>query len=767
MRKNHLEYVSLKEHNDDFYSLQLFNQSWFHNTVKFFIILVSIADYISNITLIILLVLSEHLYYILSVLFGAAWLASGAVQVSYFISTWDNIRNHYSASTSFQLFLRDARFMILHILGVLPFFRYYQVTTNEIEDRQHKLHNGRQQSHRQKRYELHSTRSFKVCCQNQKVAPWLNDIIPKLELFFLRSMIEGVILSGFLLIWLFFQNWQDSNSNNFNTLDYVERVTMMSLLLKLINVLLSFFVLQINWSYQFSIHIQYADSLACVSDLLRHYWTLIMIIYSIIYDNGNLTLLQLYFYPCTICVILLAIFKCYNAKSNNTLNLLLQTQSPMVANMVGIFYWPFLFICELISCQLKFLFFYDFVSVGFIDAFWLQDINWTKTNCSYVVLSLKTYENYYITMNTISHYLANYENISLKNILSKKNNTCDNVKLNQQIGCLNYQLLRFCLLKEIEKSEKKSKHNHRNNDNENAGNDDNVSASDENKADDDHNNIDNSSKTHLKILTKLFNRLKHLENKNLLDNAIHDFDYSQWSSSSPDSNTIPNEDVENSVNNIVTYADKLYQDILDYVWMISAPDLLSNLSQFARTTKKSFAGTIMRGLFACDFILSRINLILFPLYCWIFISLKDIWNKIVTKGKQLELLIIIMFGLVVAVYIITFYAFIKYKFPLFYKMRHVLPVNMLSKQERHDRDRTDYFSRFFGHFQFEKDTIGKKILNASIEQCQGLQMRPLIEKMVVRHFGKDIGSVLLLYVPLWDDKHYHRFTSPLYDSKLL
>ena len=157
------------------------------------------------------------------------------------------------------------------------------------------------------------------------------------------------------------------------------------------------------------------------------------------------------------------------------------------------------------------------------------------------------------------------------------------------------------------------------------------------------------------------------------------------------------------------------------------------------------------------FVFWRMHLMMFPIYSLIFYSI-DIYNdSIITDGSNtivsnvnaLQALIMIGLFFSVILYCVTFGLVLFLLLPMYYKLSFILPSNRLIKQNESDTEQDDFY-QVMKLLQLARVGDAQRIFCEIMCQCHALELRPAKAKVVIQYYGKDIGRIVLMYLPVYD-----------------
>ena len=727
---------------DTLYSLRFFHSRWWSRTVTYAVMLLSVGDHISNVIFVIMLWKSKLLSFFCCYL--VAWVIVGWLQIFHCIMTWrtsDHSSYYRVTSTSdnichcCHIFILCFIAFIGYLCCLLPFSKLFFTSFDNYSNK----------------IQYAWPSQLKIIFKNQRIYSVLSKLFSKLELFFFRIVVETIPFAVLILFTIFVclefdssyctqmhqipiinDDYNNNNNNNNNnnaradlqlslylklkfqlliTLIY-NNIILLSLGLKFINLSLVLFILQIKSSYKISIHLQLSSTLAAITDITRYLSSFIVVLLVCHQVNRNSRVLfaYMYFVPCLIPVVIITFFRfiqyvkntavnancCCLGNNPNNINTNLNMGS-MIENIYYITVFIIGFPITLMDTQLRTTIYFDFMTIRFFNVFFLQNQTWHETNCPLDVVRLAKYQNYYSTLTKIAHYLANYHHLNIK-----FKDIHNNIKLNQQIGCLNYQIVSNCVAaSQIEPTDRFLSRN---------------VYSDE-----------------INFLTSIGSKLQHSQQTQLLRNSIQ---------------CLQEKDTFKDNGKFFLGIMRKFEnrDESIAVYLLSSMGIINTIDKIAEFERnKCFSGLLT--VLVISFIISRINIIIFPFYWWILIDNEDIINLDI----KLKCLVNVLLYLTIVLYIATFYIWIRYHLPLVYKIRHVLPLEMLSNLESKSTmqptirrcARADVIITKF-------DGIADRIVSASIQQYEALQNRPLVQTLICRHFGHDVGKIVLQYTPIWD-----------------
>ena len=678
-----------------FYSLQFFNSMWFKQIIILSIKFLSTVDHVSNIIVGIWLFTSKTNHNIIGLRWGysVAVIIAALIQLLHLV--WNFQLNNQIHDKLTKILIKIAMTfvgLVGYICFLIPW--PYFVYCNRF-DRSH----------------LKST-FYSHLCSHQTIYPLICDLVDSLHVFFVRVLVETIPFSC-VMVSILTSGYRCSN--DFNSTyhdDYIRygihgfscnyvnitSTIYLSLCLKIISLLITLFVLRIVHSTQISFHTQLRDGLICIGEITRFLCSLMIVflVYMLQLDKYYI-LLQLYFIPTVVCVLIITFYQVMH-----------DCKFAVVCFSPILFSW---------NCVIFFLAF-NVLTIAFCnDQHLLEDKTWHIMHCIMTAMSSPTY---YSLLNKISHYFANYQNINTLDINQ-------NIRLNQQIGCINYQIIDFLNQYFISNQEKK------------------IPFPD---------SIKSKGPKIKAYLVEAAKKLEHSLQTEKLNNSIQLLQQQLLQESKSDIGV----DKYPLTNSMHIFFFNIINVIADHEYIRDFRDRYHYNGEFA--------------VVAISFLISRIIMIILPFYWWFFIDYKGL-------EKQLQYFVNFCLYLLTFLYIAIGYVLIRYQFPLFYKMKHVLPV----PTERKFKWRYRHILNLLIRYSFRncdrdelavvhvQNKIDEELFNASIRQFNGIQIRPMVHQVICMFFGKDLGQIVFQYVPIWDQTNqtsiYHTFfTSDIDDIQV-
>ena len=672
-----------------FYSWQFFQTIWFKQTIKFLIILIAVADHISNIIVGIWLYIyhTNHNVTTLRWAYAIVAIIVALIQVLHLILNF-----RFGISIRRQRFMTQILIKTAMTLAGLVGYVFCLIPCFVI---------------------VNYSVSPNICCffllypyirEHQTIYPLISHLIHKLHGLFVRVCIETIPFSCIMVSILangcscddkFHSNARvnlngvaESNKNSNNDYSYdsyrhsrdngficgnIVSIIYVSLCLKIINVLITVFIFRIAESRKISFHTQLSNGFICVAEITRFLCSLgiIFLVYWLRLDKYYI-LLQVYIIPTFICITILTIFECMH-------------KNKMI----------FVFPGYLIDTSISFFKAFNVKTVAF-DSHngFLEDTTWDRIHCTVAMRS----HSYYSILNKISYLFANYRYINSFNI-------SQNIQLNQQIGCINYQIINYCN-QYLECHQKETFPT----------------------------SIHDWNKTRCLLIKSRFVQIEKE-----LEQSLHTQQFC---------NAIKLMETNSLEKDMFPLTNSL--DIFFFA-VIHATIHHKYVTKFCNNYH--YPGEF--SIVAISFIISRIIGIMFPFYWWLFIDYTAV-------DKQLQDFVSFCLYSLAVLYITTGWVLVRYRIPLFYKMKHVLSTQMIlpygtdSYYPKAVRHLIGYCFRKRKPNVFLLDKMDDKLLNASMMQFKALQSRPVVEQVLCIYFGKDLGGIIYQYVPVWDQSDQRR-----------
>ena len=647
-----------------FYSLKFFKSMWFKQIIMVSIKFMSTADHISNIIVGIWLFRSKTNHNIVGLCWGYAVAATiaGLLQVLHLV--WNFPLNNQINNNLTKILIKIGMTFV-GLVGYIVFLVPWPcfVHCDELEP-------------------SCLCSLYPYIRLHRTVYPVMRGLINNLHGFFVRISIE--ILPFTVIMVSILASGCNCNFSHYNDgynrciqfiCDNIVSIIYVSLCLKITSALITLFVLRIACSRRISFHTQLSDALICIAESTRFVssFGIMFLAYWLKLDQYYI-LLQIYMIPSLISITILAIYDIIR-KHKSDVNSHIR--------LMCLFFWYF-------AC--KSWWFYTTFNIKTIAfnkyKYFLANTTWDSIHCT---IATRSY-TYYSVLNKTSHYLANYRNINHNNI-----------QLNQQIGCINYQILDYCkhylecdpnpnrhfptfLIDSFIHSECRSIKAHF------------VAVARQ---------LEHSLQTQ-----QLCNSIQLLEQKSAKIDAAFPF-----------------------TNSVDIFVFNVISALIDQT-------LVTDF--FCDRYRYNYPGEF--AVVAVSIVISMMNGIMFPYFWWLFVDYK--------VNKRLQYFVNFWLYLLAVLYIATIWVLIRYQFPLFYKMKHVLPTSMMlrcgSSWEYRKAVRHVIRHCFRDCDEFVPNRIDDALINAAIRQYNDLQSRPMVEQVLCAHFGKDVGQTICQYVPVWD-----------------
>ena len=172
-------------------------------------------------------------------------------------------------------------------------------------------------------------------------------------------------------------------------------------------------------------------------------------------------------------------------------------------------------------------------------------------------------------------------------------------------------------------------------------------------------------------------------------------------------------------------------------------------------SEKSLKNFLFHG-FTGVFMISRMNLMLFPLYFLFFANYE--YYKYHRKINSFELFIEILSFLTIFLYVVQFIFWMRYLTPLHHKFCYILPTNRLTIGEYSEGNNewiyAENYRKIFDAFKNVNCKVGDEIFESILMHYSALKWRPAKEKMILRELdkvlGSDIPKIVLQYLPVLD-----------------
>ena len=634
-------------------------------------------------------------------------------------------------------------FLILSFIFILPFIRWIQFAIQKYKH----PNLFRWSSFRESRLTW-MRNPFK----NQFSFEYMFSLVNKMELFLVSSAVGSSILFSITILIIFIQpdlinNNNNSNNNDNGSWNLIAIVIFLSLISKIINMIHCVFIVYLNHkSYGFIEHIQIGDSLAYTTDVLLHLINILLFIYCIVAMISGITndghgswglcsksfekntgggsggvyvypqiLLQLYLYPQFPMMILLSVKSLTCVAKNKISNKLgdINCSCHDQLKLIGIiFIIGIMSFFNLIHIIPYCIFYSNFICFAIMTS--SNDITRSKSGMKwhrFICYSNSEEDSrgglhFFGVMHAISNYLMN--------INDNDNNDDDILTDLQRIGCINYELLSSMLVRFFYKA----------------------------------------NDPYLQVQGKYIQELtlwRQLD-KSQSDHLMQDIKSVDYFTSFGYNNELVTEQTsvvnnDNGDNNI-TDVDDIDIEMNDnyYAFLNSFDDsanirmckaIFYSVKDYFRRFKQKWEIKKFDNIFAIFWIISRVNLVLFPVYFVICLSGISTHEGI----THFELFLIVLVIMLVVLYFILFWFQEKYTIPLLWKLSMILPLKRLNERRN--------FSRDIDHMhvnEYEADRLCKEIVRR-INACENrIQTMYIVEDIL----GEDIAKDLMTYLPIID-----------------
>ena len=589
-------------------------------------------------------------------------------------------------------------------------------------------------------------------------------------------------------------------------------IMFLSLFIKIFNCLICWFIFWLNTSHSYEVYTHICDCVPWVADISRQFITVVIVLYSIdlyfFYHDYNdkkhyidntddyLILLQLYFYPSLYVIFYLIGHLIWNVWDNTY-----HSCGAGHGNFVKFGYYvsfvfilaPFSAVIGLCVLQIMLMIVIDSAYLSLMSDFLFQkSFNVHSDVLDYRDAKDKHYKAYYYLMNKICYFLiqdVSFDRLHLcrqtKNIKGKGKGWCKciytDASFYQKVGVINYEILQACIAtkqfeisyksamqRKLKKQERKRKKKSKNSkdgfqlrlvdadDNVNDDDDKNDHDTDnqENKNDDNRNNNNNGNHDnnddfdddddddditmHMDLCVKFLDELKQAENENLMSNIDDSYFFTNVDSNEGHSPYY--------LSNIVKYVYVgLYKLFWEFLFDIIQPG--ENVLKIDNSPKR-----IMFHLFIIAFIISRINLMLYPFYFLIFLNYKK-FNQYNQEISNFEFFIEMMIWFTIGLYLYVFWLWYKYLIPLYHKLSYILPWDRLTNK----KGQYYQLETLFELFKDADIKVCDQIFEQILMHCTALKVRPIKEKIVMecltQSLGKDISRIVMQYLPIREYIH--------------
>ena len=605
---------------------------------------------------------------------------------------------------------------------------------------------------------------------------------------------------------------EDNGLFLFDTLHGNVNIVFISLLIKVCNFLLCVFIFFINGSHSFEVYTHLADCLTFLTDLARQFVTLVIVLYSItlyfFYDDDYsgskgyidntddyLILLQLYFYPSLYLIIYLAIYFVRIVWIHSYRGCV--TNNNGGALHICLFYLMFVFILAPIcfgigvcGLQLVTMITFDVAYLSLVCDAVFQTI-FTRHNASvlnYKDAKDKDYKAYYNLMNKICYFLLEdvsfnrlHLNVPTTEKKNRKEKTCCkcvyiDTSFYQQVGVINYEILQACVatkqfkqlykqamdrhLKKQQLQEKKKKEDNvqfkladSNSDQESKENENmddekqqsNVTVNnDNNDNNNDSSDVDDEDDEnglglhHLNLSVKFLDQLKEAEKNDLMCSVDDSYFFTKIDLNHGHSTYY--------FKNLLKY---IYVGLYEGFWgfLFDPVQPGDNVLKIENSPKR-----VMFHLLIIVFIISRINLMVYPFYFLIFINYKQ-YNEYNKGISNFEFFIEILIFVTIGLYLYMFWVWFKYIIPLYHKLCYILPWDRLTDKNGRGYQLLTLFELFKG----ADVKVGDQIMEQILMHYTALKIRPIKEKIVMQclkeELGNDISRIVVDYLPIREYLH--------------
>ena len=687
------------------------------------------------------------------------------------ISSIIEVRNFIISDKYSETNFKDTKIYILVLVLLswfLPYFRMIQFGLNS-EQNQEQL----------KKLINNNTQYRKFLNQNNFL--WTYYITTEMQCFTYRNFVCTTLLFFTTLILICVDpkiintasitNINNNNNNN-DDIEYVIYgfVMVLSSVVKVMCFLIScvFWMLD-SESYGFVIYVYIVDCLCWCCDVMMHLVNVFTLTYCLIFliddyvnenqhsnnDNtGNSPflvdfasiLVQLYYYPLFFFIIMpIVVFGVWLSVVIETW-LAEKIGSKIVVFLVFILFIPVIVSLVLLGFGLEIAFItliLNFVCFNIVDLDDMRTYYWYCNSIGSSFSSNKEYKHFFNLMTRICYYLINdvkCTNLSSKCKYNFHNNHSQQIEFYQQIGCINYELIQHIF--RLESCEYHTQY---------------TNTKEEIKRhvskkyfDYDYDPMSIHENTPVnekhKPLGKFWRDLYLSQNESLMtdicDKGLNFF--------TVDHDTIYTRDSEG--NEFTHYlGTSPYTQIFYNTFFYFRLVLIDYTDYISKLELKSKYFDMLISFFIINVMISRLNLILFPIYCSICMFISNYtYNGNRIFFNNIEMFIGILVCIVIFFYITAIYMQFKYVFPLYWKLTFILPLDRIANVE-------------FGHSIVSMRRIEKvfkkterhhinQVFEAILLRIEALKMRPKKIKVIENILGNDIGHIVVQYLPICDYK---------------
>ena len=678
-------------------------------------------------------------------------------------------------------------------------YNYNRITNTDINcSKDDNNHNNKTNSIINDIYEQQHLKWIITSNINHHKHEYLRNIALKLQGFIFRTMTETTVLATIIILCAIGNEkiMDDDNSDKENN---SPSVVFYCILFKLLIILIVYFFFVMNWSSGLDIYTHLTDSFAWMSDITRSLFLTILMLKIIFRGNNDKNneyysfLFAIYFYPCVLFLLIgVSLFWFFIFKNamfawaqnhnirylnvNRTFNIIFWTLSPFIF-IISLTWAEFCIYCV---CE------WALLSIFSDSIQKLDDGRFPHRKYQPNILQNKQYKGVYYLFNKICYYLL-FDDININNInninsintntTTRRRRISDRARMYQKMGCVNYEILEYCNMKAavLNHQYRRVRHYHSHKNSTNIVNDteknDTDTIEDETKFDSDNNGINNNNNNNNNNDT---NNLKDeyidsggdnrtsmkRETISPVDAFVCRLQNSQQGHLMKDleiTDFLNDNKINVNTSDILACFYKIYKAVflIDIYHELKETINLNMFNDFMQidTPKKE---KVFKFLLVFV-ILTRFHLVLIPIYsciCFISSSTNDTNNKMLDLNKHLDvLLFILMISSIILFFIFLFYLCVCL-IPLYYQLSFVLPFAKLCGIDDIDANNRQQVSCLTVKKSFELVDIQvcQQLFESILLHMKALESRPIKEQIIWDYFGKDIGSIVIKYLPICDYK---------------
>ena len=628
---------------------------------------------------------------------------------------------------------------------MLPLIRLYQQIEN---DRPPKPSEVELKEVARKSYDLNPTSLTGNDLYNQHFYPYFKNVTSKYELFIVRNYAQ-VTFSVCCLITIIFLH---PNNTRY------EWIFVSSLLIKFSSIMITMQLVAMYRIYAFTIYSHLCHALSCVADIPRESLIILIIIYTTVFEN-NWVLFQLWLYPSIPIIFAFT----HQTLANNYSSIETQINSRLRAHNINnlnvdlnnnkkIATYIYYIIGGLLLLPWKIFHQIsnnDFIVVRVIPRTLIETRDWRATYNIRYKFKFKRYAMYYQIWRNICYYLINNVEISYW-----KNNLYDKC-FNQHIGCINYQMLQY--LSSVTKprqSEKKETENDKDQDKDKHK--DKHKYKDKKQGKQEEKEKEKEEETHFGYLLR---QMKISQNETLFANVtttMLSFKTENQFQLELEDNKEDDDNDDNTIDGIRDEKENTHKTGSYYIYNNNNFKAIGKLikgryNDFCKAYRHTREGgfnptndTVFQ-VYSFFLIANKMNLLIFPFYCWFFTNILDKNDHVTSKHTMFVNLIKLLWVMTLLCFVGLTTMLLKRLIPLYYKLNFVLPREWF--------DNADLWMRVFVDKDVESESLVDDIIQSIELHYKMLQWRPRLCSILDEMYGNDIGSIIAMYVPIWEDCH--------------